>query len=526
MSDEKLRVNQIRIENILAHDLIEISPGKVTTISGPNEAGKTSVLSAIAGLVGGGHDATLLRKGKERGEIVIWLSNGVEVRKTITPTGSRVEARHQDMGKLSSPQTFLASIVAESSFNPVRFLEASRQERLDMFLKAVRIEIPDGAIQEAVAGIKTVPQDEIATICQQEKRAIMQLGLVARRVYDARQATNRVEKEKQATASQLTAALPPEEVLATNWAETIAGLGESVNALVAATEKRRAEIQAEIKDAEHQVDAAIKDEIHKANDALKDLDAAFEKDKARLLASKTGQADAERQDAAEKIAAIERLRDQKVAAIEKRFAEEVETRRTETVRLREEVDITLRQKEAELKVAGKEAVEKIRTETQGDLDGNQASIADLRAELATATAKHEESVRAQESVKLRDKMRKEAEWCAAESERMTSALEKLESIKVAALAKTPVAGLSVAPDTGEISLNDITFDRLSEAQRVELAFLVAKAGLGKLPLMCVDGLERLNDARFAEFRKRAVAEDIQLIVTRVSNEGLSIRTEG
>ena len=65
-----MRVAHVRISNILGIEEIEFAPGGFTEVSGGNGAGKTSVLEAIRAALRGGNDATLLRNGADRGEIV------------------------------------------------------------------------------------------------------------------------------------------------------------------------------------------------------------------------------------------------------------------------------------------------------------------------------------------------------------------------------------------------------------------------------------------------------------------------
>ncbi|MCQ4574556.1 MAG: ATP-binding protein, partial [Candidatus Brocadiales bacterium] len=71
-----MKVAAIKIHNILGIESLEIKPNSMTFIEGENGAGKTSVLEAIKAIIHGGHDATLLRNGADKGEIVLVLDNG------------------------------------------------------------------------------------------------------------------------------------------------------------------------------------------------------------------------------------------------------------------------------------------------------------------------------------------------------------------------------------------------------------------------------------------------------------------
>ena len=62
-----MKVKRLFIRNIMGVAEIEVMPNRVTLISGKNATGKTSIMSAIASIIGGGHDASLLRKGEKTG---------------------------------------------------------------------------------------------------------------------------------------------------------------------------------------------------------------------------------------------------------------------------------------------------------------------------------------------------------------------------------------------------------------------------------------------------------------------------
>ena len=86
-----MQISHLTIRNILGIDELELSPQGFTQISGPNGTGKTSVLEAIKSALSAGHDATLLRHGAEKGEIVLVLDDGLEVTKTVKPSASTTD---------------------------------------------------------------------------------------------------------------------------------------------------------------------------------------------------------------------------------------------------------------------------------------------------------------------------------------------------------------------------------------------------------------------------------------------------
>src|SRR5688572_20078808 len=93
----KLKVAKVHISNIRGIKEMEFEPGSCTESSGKNGQGKTSILEAINAALSGGHDATLLRKGEEKGEIVIVLDDNTTITKRISAGGSSTIVSKDDM---------------------------------------------------------------------------------------------------------------------------------------------------------------------------------------------------------------------------------------------------------------------------------------------------------------------------------------------------------------------------------------------------------------------------------------------
>lgn len=194
-----MKISHITIRNILGIKALDLTPEGFTEISGPNGAGKTSVLEAIKSVLTTGHDATLLRKGAEKGEVVLVLDDGTELSKSITEATSATTVR-RDGKKIPRPAETIKALTDALSVNPVDFLLAPKKERARVLLESMPLEADvDYLSQIAGYQVKAAPG----------LHALHVINQVHQTVYDERTGTNRAVKEKQATIKQLEAAVPP-----------------------------------------------------------------------------------------------------------------------------------------------------------------------------------------------------------------------------------------------------------------------------------------------------------------------------
>lgn len=194
-----MKISHIKISNILGIDDLEFSPAEgFTEISGPNGAGKTSVLESIKAALQGGHDATLLRKGAEKGEIVLVLDDGSQIRRRVTEKGSTTDLL-RDGKKVPRPADAIKALTDMMSVNPVDFLRAPKKDRVRVLLEAMPLEVSADKLSE-IAGFPVE--------FKSGTHALQVIQAVHQQIYDARTGTNRAVREKEATIKQLRETVP------------------------------------------------------------------------------------------------------------------------------------------------------------------------------------------------------------------------------------------------------------------------------------------------------------------------------
>lgn len=196
-----MKVSLVKIQNILGVSELEFAPGRVTEIKGRNESGKTSILEAIRAVTKGSADAELLRKGEEKGEVVLVLEDGTEMGRSFSPSGSAPFVRQGDL-KATRPAQWISGISSAFAANPVEFLTASGKQRTDILLESMPIKVDYKALKKIAGGDVNVDANE----------GLAALDAISAEIYDERKAVNRQHKEKQATVDRLSASLPAESI--------------------------------------------------------------------------------------------------------------------------------------------------------------------------------------------------------------------------------------------------------------------------------------------------------------------------
>lgn len=192
-------IAHVRISNILGVEHIEFDAGRFTAITGPNGTGKTSILEAIKAALKGGHDATLLRNGAAKGESVLVLDDGTEIRRTVQAGKSDLQVVGPNGRKMVGPASVIKALTDALSVNPIEFLRAPAKERVNVLLESMPLKADPAAVAEAIAPL-------VAPIA--DGHALVVLDGLAKTIYDERTGTQRAAKEKRATISQLSATLP------------------------------------------------------------------------------------------------------------------------------------------------------------------------------------------------------------------------------------------------------------------------------------------------------------------------------
>jgi hypothetical protein len=132
---ENLRVVELRAENFMRLRAVRIRPdGTVVNITGRNDQGKTSTITAIAWALGGKEfaEAMPLRKGEREGSVSVDLGS-LKVTKRVTadnPVPSLI-VEYANGSRPRSPQHVLDELRGQL-MDPIAFLRGKGAERIEM----------------------------------------------------------------------------------------------------------------------------------------------------------------------------------------------------------------------------------------------------------------------------------------------------------------------------------------------------------------------------------------------------------
>jgi hypothetical protein len=256
-----MKIALVKIRNILGITDLECAPGKFNEISGGNGVNKTNFLNAIKSVFEGGHDATLLHNGAQKGEVVLLLDDGVELKKTVTTKGSTAQVKKGDT-VMKRPQETIASLADLFSVNPIAFLGAPKADRAKVLLESMPITLDTERLSK-LAGI------DLPTF-HPGMHATTAIDTVRKMVYDARTGTNRVLAEKRSTIEQLRQALP-----AAPADESGAAIEGSEVGLQAALEDINRQEEGELSDLESKVEAYVGSANQTEADAKQEYEASL-----------------------------------------------------------------------------------------------------------------------------------------------------------------------------------------------------------------------------------------------------------
>lgn len=485
----KLRATRIEVRDVLGAERVEIRPGRVTVLSGPNGSGKTTVLSAISRALGRGNLAEIQRISADGSRVeprvVLELESDGPVPRhlVVERNASRVRLRERDqegaLRDVQQPQRAIAALWDAACANPAQFLSAPPEDRIRLLYEALPLELDRSRVAEILAGldVQRAPGG---------LHALEELRFLRAQVFEARTSVNRDAASKAEAAQQIRSAAPASPG---GDAADQAQLEEAVRELSLA-------LQAEQVAADEAEQASLRRSAQEFREACAAAASVASNDASALHQQHREWAAAER-------AALE----QRIAARLVEVNAHVELLRGEESAVREAAQIR--------RDVATEAARRERLRREGDISAWRAELEGAQAAAMSGREAAKTAASARALAAQAETFEADARTLKGHSARLTAAIQALDEY-LRSLGSSLPSGLEVRGR--ELLLDGIPWDQQNTARRIEVAVAISalRARAADLPLVLVDGAEALDPAHFNGLVEALEAAGLQAIVTCVS----------
>lgn len=507
-------------------------------IEGGNAKGKTSVLNLVrAALVEKGASKDMIRKGADKGEILVRVDNHFVRRVMSGGEKFRTTLRVTDeTGKVvPEPASFLKNLLGLSPLDPIElFLEKDKGKRRAKILSAIPCTVtaeqlaawcPKGANLVEIVGDDGMGSpalgDHGLEVIERARKALYAKRTEANRVVKERQAATDQAIAKEGAAYDALSAFRidnalPDKAPALDDAQR--ALDDAKRAEIALDEQDRAAEQsakAQIRTREKIATLRQKASDLRANQLLAPTEDQFY-EATKATESYEGQLlDAE--------ANVRRIEHELQLAREKRdrladmvaSAKQLEARLSDTAKradaaVDEIADLEGQAEELEQALGALPIAPSEAQFDEAERRMRQASALVEFAKRQAELAQHAEAV---------DKARAMLRSAQEDAGALDKAVKALADDAPAALlsASDGIKGLSI--DGDDIFLDGVSLDQLSGQERLFFAVEIARRLNAKSKLLCVDGIEVLDAEHRKAFIDAATKDGFQLIATRVVDDG-------
>jgi hypothetical protein len=498
MNLPELRMVRLTIKDfrgIIALDEV-IAPGGAV-IKGANARGKTSALRALAAALSAedvGPDA--IRIGAARAEIYVDLE-ALRVRRLITPKGNSVKVTAPDGTEFAKPQTLLNELLG-GGIDPLAFAAADPKEQRRIILQAIPTRVTAEQVQRWTAGRAFYSAEGFDL---EKTPGLEVVSRLRQGAYDQRTKAKKDAKETLDTATRAAAALPaiPDAPPIEEAEEARAAADRALEAL----QVRAARAEGALAALEGNLSRAGEKRA-RAAERVAHLPGAPTEDEQQALADRWDAANAEVAELRLKLRDAEERADACHKQV-KAWDAEAETRRIaqeEAARLIAEAEELERPAAAAVEAPAPEVLAAARVE----LDRARANVEAARA-ADKARAQHEAAAG----------LRATADVAAAEAAALEAIVKTLteDAPKELAAAGDAIRGLTFEGEG--IALDGVLLDKLSGAEQLLLSVEIAKRVAGKVRILVVDTLERLDSEMRERFLRKATEGGWQVLCACVAD---------
>jgi len=543
-----MRVKKLSVSNFLGITELSLDLGKVNIITGKKGQGKSSIVESLQkGFTNTSERTEIVRHNESEATIFIQTDTGLEIDRKIRTGGKADYFKLKKPGEaVPSTEKYLKQFISGDIFKPLEFVGKSPTDQAKIILNL--LEIP-WTLDDISNWFGEIP-DSI----NYQAHILQVLGQIVAYYFDQRAAVNQEIGVLKAQIAGYRNELPPnydgefwraksvaEAYAMVAGAEQVNKAIDSAVSLIKSLEQRvdiiKAEAETEKQAKKNQMDqkrneikefkaflenkvTSAKNEITRADSIIKQsgdtLDLELERKLQQLkdeYAIRKQQAKTSIENGVIETQLLIASYQQSIATKDQEYTNIDELEAQSLAAISEKVDERIKTEDAKVGNARKTLGETVSVEVE-PLRKAADEVANMQSYLRDFDLM---------SSMIREKLAPKEEL----SKTLTARIEKgrempKELLKIAAL---PIPGI-VVDANGLIRIGETLIDGLSEGEKLELAFRVAKAQAGELKLICLDGWNKINP-KDREWIEREIAEDEYQYILLLTDDGdLNVKIEG
>lgn len=477
-----LKLTKVTISNIMGIQELEFTPGsKLTWIRARNGTAKSSIINSLQAAIGGGTDVRLVRKGSERGEVALLFDDPAGGRETSIARSIRADGKGSKTPKVStpdvpsmpSPQSFIEGLLDLRSTNPLKFLELGdrkedREERAKWLLESLPMALDLKELSE-LSGLSLQTIEDLGLAKKHPLEALRKAEDI---LIEKRKEAKRQAEDAEATVRTLAAtsvAIPAGEVSDTKLAELRKELLELEASHAQRKQANKEEASATIAENESRRKEAVAKAQIKRDEAIAVAMKIFEAAKLAAMQEFQSEVNSANDSAASAINPIREVERSQADAIDAECAPAI----------------------------------------------NNARVAVERMERAL-----QDMGRYQESQAQQKKFNDTAQGYRSRANSADEALTRLDRLRKRLMEQNQLPDVEIRD--GDIFIEGVEWVLVNTAKRMDVAIQLAELRAGKVGLICVDGIERLEEDSQRLFVERALNSGHQYIVTEAVPGDLDI----
>ena len=543
-----MHIKRLEIKNWIGIKELFFNPGKINRVSGDSGEGKTSLVEALEKLfTNKNRRSEVIHHGENESELLVELDDGLLVdRKIRTEKSDYLKVKH-DSKNVSSTEGFLRQLINGDIFRPVEFTQKSPDEQARIILEMIEIPWTDQDIQKWFG--------ELPEGIDYQQHILQVLKAIEQAYFKERESINRevslltsnVEGIKRSLPANYDGAAWKEKNLqelydklskANDLNEKIQRAKSVITQLDQSIENIKLKAEKEKDDLEGMLEwkrKEVQEELSSLRDDAEEAE-KFIKDEPGRIATLTVQLEKEKQ---ERIAAIEYEYREKIGAVTALEKDTTLRKERDLMEINREVhekssDFDQQEERIDARIKAVDTEVKHSIEIAEERAGNaraflrenpeQVDVEPIRGE-ADKAAEMKEYLH--EWQRMNEIIREQLAPKQERSKELTARITKARKLpqELLKLAALPIEGLSV-DEHGRIRINDTLIDGLSEGENLDFALRLAKAQVGELKVICLDGWQNLGSKMQEKIMQEAKQDEYQYFILSTVQGPLSIEIEG